>query len=100
MRIVQPPLGAQYEFAGLAHRAFAAACLRHVVRVRAHEGLRVGEFDVLIGISLLREGLDIPEASLIAIFDADRAGFLRSAQGVVLITRDRGVEWVRRQEDG
>lgn len=38
-------------------------------------GLRAGEFDVLIGISLLREGLDIPEASLVAILDADHAGF-------------------------
>jgi excinuclease ABC subunit B len=52
-------------------------------RVAIIEGLRAGEFDVLIGISLLREGLDIPEASLIAIFDADRAGFLRSAQALI-----------------
>ncbi|UMQ43131.1 excinuclease ABC subunit UvrB [Chryseobacterium sp. Y16C] len=45
--------------------------------------LRAGEFDILIGISLLREGLDIPEASLIAILDADRAGFLRSASALI-----------------
>lgn len=45
--------------------------------------LRAGEFDVLIGVSLLREGLDIPEASLVAILDADRAGFLRSAHALI-----------------
>ena len=40
--------------------------------------LRRGEFDVLVGINLLREGLDIPEVSLVAILDADKEGFLRS----------------------
>ena len=40
--------------------------------------LRQGEFDVLVGINLLREGLDIPEVSLVAILDADKEGFLRS----------------------
>ncbi|MBC5838774.1 excinuclease ABC subunit UvrB [Flavobacterium muglaense] len=45
--------------------------------------LRAGEFDILIGISLLREGLDIPEASLIAILDADHAGFLRSSSALI-----------------
>lgn len=45
-------------------------------RVEIINGLRAGEFDVLIGISLLREGLDIPEASLVAILDADRAGVI------------------------
>ncbi|WP_447641161.1 MULTISPECIES: excinuclease ABC subunit UvrB [Chitinophagaceae] len=45
--------------------------------------LRAGAFDILIGISLLREGLDIPEASLIAILDADHAGFLRSASALI-----------------
>jgi excinuclease ABC subunit B len=52
-------------------------------RVEIINGLRTGEFDVLVGISLLREGLDIPEASLIAIIDADRAGFLRSTQALI-----------------
>lgn len=52
-------------------------------RVEIINGLRAGEFDVLIGISLLREGLDIPEASLIAILDADRAGFLRTAPTLI-----------------
>lgn len=46
-------------------------------------GLRAGDFDVLIGISLLREGLDIPEASLIAILDADHAGFLRCTNALI-----------------
>ena len=45
--------------------------------------LRAGEFDVLIGINLLREGLDIPEVSLVAIMDADKEGFLRSARSLI-----------------
>lgn len=52
-------------------------------RVEIINGLRAGEFDVLIGISLLREGLDIPEAALVAILDADRSGFLRSAHALI-----------------
>ena len=46
-------------------------------------GLRSGEFDMLIGINLLREGLDLPEVSLIAIFDADKEGFLRSETSLI-----------------
>ncbi len=45
--------------------------------------LRAGKFDVLIGINLLREGLDIPEVSLVAILDADKEGFLRSARALI-----------------
>jgi excinuclease ABC subunit B len=45
--------------------------------------LRLGEFDVLVGINLLREGLDLPEVSLVAILDADKEGFLRSATSLV-----------------
>ncbi|MCP4295527.1 MAG: excinuclease ABC subunit B, partial [Proteobacteria bacterium] len=45
--------------------------------------LRLGEFDVLVGINLLREGLDIPEVSLVAIFDADKEGFLRSTRSLL-----------------
>ncbi len=52
-------------------------------RTEIINGLRAGEFDILIGISLLREGLDIPEASLIAILEADHAGFLRSANALI-----------------
>jgi len=45
--------------------------------------LRLGEFDVLVGINLLREGLDIPEVSLVAILDADKEGFLRSERSLI-----------------
>ena len=47
-------------------------------RVEIMEGLRAGDFDVLVGVNLLREGLDLPEVSLVAILDADKEGFLRS----------------------
>ncbi len=52
-------------------------------RVEILEGLRQGEFDVLVGINLLREGLDLPEVSLVAILDADKEGFLRSERALV-----------------
>ena len=52
-------------------------------RVEIIRGLRTGEFDVLIGINLLREGLDLPEVSLVAILDADKEGFLRSERSLV-----------------
>ncbi len=52
-------------------------------RVRILRALRRGEFDVLIGINLLREGLDLPEVSLVAILDADKEGYLRSATSLV-----------------
>ncbi len=48
--------------------------------------LRLGEFDILIGINLLREGLDLPEVSLVAILDADKEGFLRSARSLIQIS--------------
>jgi hypothetical protein len=50
-----------------------------VERTEILRDLRLGNFDVLIGINLLREGLDLPEVSLVAILDADKEGFLRSA---------------------
>ena len=52
-------------------------------RVELIQGLRRGEFDVLVGINLLREGLDIPEVSLVAILDADKEGFLRSTRSLI-----------------
>lgn len=52
-------------------------------RVEIIRGLRTGEFDVLIGINLLREGLDMPEVSLVAILDADKEGFLRSERSLI-----------------
>lgn len=54
-----------------------------VERVEIIRDLRLGVFDVLVGINLLREGLDIPEVSLVAIFDADKEGFLRSARSLI-----------------
>ncbi|MGQ9620529.1 MAG: excinuclease ABC subunit UvrB [Bacteroidales bacterium] len=51
-------------------------------RVEIMEGLRAGEFDVLVGVNLLREGLDLPEVSLVAILDADKEGFLRSGRSL------------------
>ncbi len=52
-------------------------------RVKLLASLRKGEYDVLIGINLLREGLDLPEVSLVAILDADKEGFLRSAGSLI-----------------
>ena len=52
-------------------------------RVQILRGLRRGEFDVLVGINLLREGLDLPEVSLVAVLDADKEGFLRSSQSLI-----------------
>ncbi len=56
-----------------------------IERVEILKGLRSGEFDVLIGINLLREGIDLPEVSFIAILDADKIGFLRSATSLIQI---------------
>jgi len=52
-------------------------------RIKIIRSLRLGEFDVLIGINLLREGLDLPEVSLVAILDADKEGFLRSERSLI-----------------
>ncbi len=54
-------------------------------RVEILRSLRLGEFDVLVGINLLREGLDLPEVSLVAILDADKEGFLRSEQSLIQV---------------
>jgi len=51
-------------------------------RVEILQGLRMGDFDVLVGVNLLREGLDLPEVSLVAILDADKEGFLRSERSL------------------
>src|SRR5213083_2738774 len=59
-----------------------------VERVEIIRDLRLGEFDVLVGINLLREGLDLPEVSLVAILDADKEGFLRSERSLIQ-TSDR-----------
>lgn len=54
-----------------------------IQRIEIIRGLRLGEFDVLVGINLLREGLDLPEVALVAILDADREGFLRSERSLI-----------------
>lgn len=54
-----------------------------IQRIEILRGLRLGEFDVLVGINLLREGLDLPEVALVAILDADREGFLRSERSLI-----------------
>jgi excinuclease ABC subunit B len=57
-----------------------------IERVEILRGLRAGDFDVLVGINLLREGLDLPEVSLVAILDADKEGFLRSETSLIQTT--------------
>ncbi|MGH7568246.1 MAG: excinuclease ABC subunit UvrB [Gemmatimonadales bacterium] len=54
-----------------------------IERVEIIRGLRLGEFDVIVGINLLREGLDLPEVSLVAVLDADQEGFLRSDRSLI-----------------
>lgn len=54
-----------------------------IQRIKIIKSLRLGEFDVLVGINLLREGLDIPEVKLVAILDADKEGFLRSTKSLI-----------------
>ena len=54
-----------------------------IQRIKMIKSLRLGEFDVLVGINLLREGLDIPEVKLVAILDADKEGFLRSTKSLI-----------------
>ena len=54
-----------------------------IERTKILHDLRAGQFDVLVGINLLREGLDLPEVSLVGIFDADKEGFLRSTRSLI-----------------
>jgi len=60
--------------------------IKSLERLDILRNLRIGTFDILVGINLLREGLDLPEVSLIAILDADKEGFLRSARSLIQIT--------------
>src|SRR3546814_1032354 len=57
--------------------------IKTLERVEILRGLRLGEFNVLVGINLLREGLDLPEVVLVAILDADKEGFLRSERSLI-----------------
>jgi excinuclease ABC subunit B len=59
------------------------ADVQTIERMEIIRDLRLGEFDVLVGINLLREGLDLPEVSLVAILDADKEGFLRSETSLI-----------------
>ena len=67
-------------------------------RVKLLRDLRKGEYDVLIGINLLREGLDLPEVSLVAILDADKEGFLRSSGIADSDDRSRGAACERARD--
>ena len=57
--------------------------IQSIERIEIIQGLRAGEFDILIGVNLLREGLDLPEVSLVVIMDADKEGFLRSEKSLI-----------------
>ena len=57
--------------------------IKTLERIELVRELRQGEFNVLVGINLLREGLDIPEVSLVAVLDADKEGFLRSERSLI-----------------
>jgi excinuclease ABC subunit B len=70
--------------------------IQSIERIEIIQGLREGEFDVLIGVNLLREGLDLPEVSLVAILDADKEGFLRSTRSLIQ-TIGRAARHVRGQ---
>jgi len=65
------------------HTAYIHSDVATLDRVQILEKLRGGEYDVLVGVNLLREGLDLPEVSLVAILDADKEGFLRSRRSLV-----------------
>jgi excinuclease ABC subunit B len=75
-----------------------------VERVEIIRDLRLGKFDVLVGINLLREGLDMPEVSLVAILDADKEGFLRSDRSLIQTIGRRigvaGISGTRTSGDG
>jgi len=70
--------------------------IQSIERIEILQDLREGEFDVLIGVNLLREGLDLPEVSLVAILDADKEGFLRAARSLIQ-TIGRAARHVRGQ---
>ena len=57
--------------------------IKTLERTEIIRDLRLGVFDVLVGINLLREGIDVPEVSLVAILDADKEGFLRNERGLI-----------------
>ena len=76
------PVSAYIQEAGIRGR-YLHSEIQTLERVEILNDLRKGDFDVLVGINLLREGLDLPEVSLVAILDADKAGFLRSETSLI-----------------
>ncbi|NEO27362.1 MAG: excinuclease ABC subunit UvrB, partial [Kamptonema sp. SIO4C4] len=70
--------------------------IQSIERIEILQGLREGDFDVLIGVNLLREGLDLPEVSLVAIMDADKEGFLRAERSLIQ-TMGRAARHIRGQ---
>jgi excinuclease ABC subunit B len=98
-------LAAYFEQAGRPLQVAAQRDLDAFERVELLRDLRQGEFDVLVGVNLLREGLDLPEVSLVAILDADKEGFLRSETSLMQTIgrsgpqRQRQGDPVRRQGD-
>src|SRR5262249_55984275 len=75
-------LSAYIQEAGIRGR-YLHSEIQTLERVEILQDLRKGEFDVLVGINLLREGLDLPEVSMVAILDSDKAGFLRSETSLI-----------------
>ena len=65
------------------HIRYLHSEIKSLERVEILRDLRIGEFDVLVGVNLLREGLDLPEVTLVAIMDADKEGFLRSETSLI-----------------
>ncbi len=84
-----------YEDIGIKVR-YLHSDIKTIERMEVIRELRLGEFDVLVGINLLREGLDLPEVSLVAILDADKEGFLRSSRSLIQ-TAGRAARNVRGQ---
>src|SRR5205814_5687523 len=75
-------LSAYIQEAGIRGR-YLHSEIQTLERVEILKDLRQGDFDVLVGVNLLREGLDLPEVSMVAILDADKAGFLRSETSII-----------------
>ena len=78
------------------HVRYLHSEIQSIERIEILQALREGDFDVLIGVNLLREGLDLPEVSLVAILDADKEGFLRAARSLIQ-TIGRAARHVRGQ---
>ena len=67
--------------------------IHSIERIEIIQDLRLGEYDVLVGVNLLREGLDLPEVSLVAILDADKEGFLRAERSLIQTIGRAALPW-------